>query len=236
MVIRDRLAALIYRLLALALGIVTLVLSVSTNSTSSIWDGLANYSTLVTFLGVSVLLSEIIANLIGITKNRKTLAPGIIPFIFHAALVLEIGLAFIHPFYCHFMAIAYFDSKILIYVFLTYIIFPLVILLDWLLYGEKGTVRWSYGMFPLFFPIFYYLFSLMWNLILDPGTYSLQIFNPNTFLVSTNLPEFFKNGDGWAGVFISCAVILGVIAALDYLIIFTNNLLAGRYSKRKKGY
>lgn len=235
MVIRDRLLALIYRIFGFGFGMTTLWLNISANATDGFWSGFSSYSTIITLFGTIVFFTEIITNLIGIKKARNTLAPGIFPFIFHATLALEVSLAATHPFYCHFVSAAYFDLIKLPYVLLTYMFFPLVMLLDWILFGEKGTVRWSYGMFPLFIPVFYYLFSLMEYLVMGSTSFSIKTFDPETFLVATNLPETFKGGNGWAGVFLSCVILLGLNVVVDFLIIFINDLFVGKYF-RKKGY
>ena len=84
-------------------------------------------------------------------------------------------------------------------------------------------------MFPLFVPIFYYLFSLMRKLLVSGSTYSTLVFDPNTFIMSNHLPEAFSAGNGWAGVFISILSIFAVITFVDFALILINNLLARRY-------
>ena len=84
-------------------------------------------------------------------------------------------------------------------------------------------------MFPLFIPIFYYLFSLMRKLLVSGSTYSTLVFDSNTFIMSNDLPEVFSAGNGWAGVFISIFVIIGIITFVDFTLILINNLLARRY-------
>ena len=229
MVIRDRLIALIYRIVILALGVWTLTVQLTTNAVNNFWVGFGNYASIVTLFGCVIILSEIIANAIGMREKRNTIAPGVVSFLFHGALVLLVSLAAIHPFYCYFVGADYMKADTFLYSLLSFILFPLAILLDWILFGEKGTVKWSYGMFPLFVPIFYYLFSLMRKLLVSGSTYSTLIFDSNTFIMSNYLPEAFSAGNGWAGVFISIFSIFAVITFVDYALILINNLLARRY-------
>jgi hypothetical protein len=229
MVIRDRLIALIYRIVALIIGIATLAIQLNTNVPNNFWAGFGNYATIVTLFSSIIILSEIIANAIGMREKRNTIAPGVVPFLFHGALALSVSLAVTHPFYCYFVGVDYMKADTLLYSLLSFIIFPLAILLDWILFGEKGTVKWSYGMFPLFVPIFYYLFSLMRKLLVSGSTYSTLVFDSNTFIMHKELPEAFSAGNGWAGVFISIFVIFGIITFVDFTLILINNLLARRY-------
>ena len=229
MVIRDRLIALIYRIVILALGVWTLTVQLTTNAVNNFWVGFGNYASIVTLFGCIIILSEIIANAIGMKEKRTTIAPGVVPFLFHGALTLLVSLAVIHPFYCYFVGVNYMKADTLLYSLLSFVFFPLAILLDWILFGEKGTVKWSYGMFPLFVPIFYYLFSLMRKLLVSGSTYSTLVFDPNTFIMSNHLPEAFSAGNGWAGVFISILSIFAVITFVDFALILINNLLARRY-------
>ena len=106
MVIRDRLIALIYRIVALIVGIGTLAIQLNTNAVNNFWAGFGNYATIVTLFGTVIILSEIIANAIGIREKRNTIAPGVVPFLFHGALALLVSLAIIHPFYCYFVIAA----------------------------------------------------------------------------------------------------------------------------------
>lgn len=229
MVIRDRLIALIYRIVILALGIWTLVVQLTTNAVNNFWMGFGSYASIVTLFGCIIILSEIIANAIGMKEKRTTIAPGVVPFLFHGALTLLVSLAAIHPFYCYFVGVEYMKMDTLLYSLLSFIFFPLAILLDWILFGEKGTVKWSYSMFPLFWPIFYFLFSLMRKFLISGSTYSTLVFDPNTFIMSNYLPDAFSAGNGWAGVFISIFSIFAIIVFVDFALIFINNLFAKRY-------
>ena len=229
MVIRDRLIALVYRIVIFGLGLWTVVVQFATNAVNNFWGGFGNYATIVTIFALVIILAEIIANAIGMKEKRNTIAPGVVPFLFHGALVLLASLAVTHPFYCYFSMIDYMKADTFLYSFLSFIAFPLAIVLDWILFGEKGTVKWSYGMFPLFIPIFYFLFSLMRKLLVSGSTYSTLVFDPNTFLMSAQLPDAFSAGNGWAGVFISVLSLFAIIVFVDFALIFINNLFAKRY-------
>ena len=235
MVIRDRLIALIYRIVILGLGLWTLAVQLGTNAINNFWAGFGNYATIVTLFGVIIILSEVIANAVGMKEKRNTVAPGVVPFFFHGALVLLASLMVTHPFYCYFAGVDYMKVDTLLYSLLSFIAFPFAIFLDWILFGEKGTVKWSYGMFPLFIPIFFFLFSLMRKLLVSGSTYSTLVFDPNTFIMSSYLPDAFAAGNGWAGVFISILTLFGIIVLVDFAFILINNLLARRYT-RESGY
>ncbi|MBR4274804.1 MAG: hypothetical protein IKQ34_02205 [Bacilli bacterium] len=229
MVIRDRLIALIYHIVALIIGIATLAIQLNTNVPNNFWAGFGNYATIVTLFSSIIILSEIIANAIGMREKRNTIAPGVVPFLFHGALALSVSLAVIHPFYCYFVGVNYMKPDTFVYSLLSFIVFPAIVLLDWILFGEKGTVKWSYGMFPLFFPIFYFLFSVMRKNLVSGSTYSTLVFDQNTFLMSKHLPDVFSAGNGWAGVFISILSLFAIIVLVDFALILINNLFAKRY-------
>lgn len=231
MVIRNRLAALIYRSIISILGIVSTIVLISTNIENGFWNSFFAYPTIVTLLGTLVIISETIANAVGMKNNLNTLAPGVVPMIFHGGLTLEVSLCVLQIPYLMLFNKNFFEGST-VYILLAFIIFPGAYLLDWLLFGEKGTVRWSYGMFPIFFPVFHYILSLMTHFIMGSETYLNKIFDPETFKSLTHLPEVFVAGDGWAGVLISTLVALVVVVATDFLLILINNLLAGRYSKK----
>ncbi len=124
MVIRDRLIALIYRIVALIIGIATLAIQLNTNVPNNFWAGFGNYATIVTLFGSIIILSEIIANAIGMREKRNTIAPGVVPFLFHGALALLVSLAIIHPFYCYFVGVNYMKPDTFVYSLLSFIVFP----------------------------------------------------------------------------------------------------------------
>lgn len=231
MVIRNRLAALIYRSLISVLGIIATIIMINLNSSKGFWNSFFAYPTIITLLGTLIVISETIANAIGMKNNVNTLAPGVIPLLFHSGLALEVSLCTLHLLASIVYKTRFFDGSA-VYALLAFVVFPSAYVLDWLLFGEKGTVRWSYGMFPLFFPIFHYLLSFMTHFITGSERYITQIFDPESFIGLSHLPEVFEAADGWVGVLISTLTSLLAIFVIDYLLILLNNLLAGRYSKK----
>jgi len=231
MVIRNRLAALIYRSIISILGIIAIIIGISANIENGFWNSFFAYPTIITLLGTLVIISETIANAIGMKNNINTLAPGVVPMIFHAALSLELSLCAIRIFTSALFGTGFFDGSI-INVLLAYIIFPGAYLLDWLLFGEKGTVRWSYGMFPLFIPVFHCILTLMTHYLTGSESYITAILNPELFNGAANLPDVLVAGDGWSGVVITTFIIWLMTLAMDYLLILINNFLAGRYFKQ----
>jgi hypothetical protein len=101
---------------------------------------------------------------------------------------------------------------------------------DYLLFGEKGTVRWKHPVFWELYPLFYFAFSLLVNWIFQQPWWAVEFFYSGTF---HNSGDFLAGNGGWNGVvFCSMSAWLGYLL-LAYIMVFLNNCYAGVYRKRK---
>lgn len=231
MVIRNRYLAFIYRLALLAFSFYALYLAFkylgALNENRSFF-ALAYFGTDALLLAVVVLLAEVIANLIGLKNGPDGIAPGVWSPLFVGVMVMLLFDTIAHPIMARLDGTSFFTADNLLYVSISKIAFPLLYMLDYLLFGEKGTVKWKHGFFWGFFPVFYFAFIMLTHFTWNATFFPYSFLSRETF---ADQPSFLANIGGWAGVwFVSVSFYLGFLA-LSYLTIFMNNLYAGAYRR-----
>ncbi len=234
MVIRNQIASLIYRLALFALGIASLCVAGISDSVLSPLNTFRNFGSVLTLVSSILVSIEIVANAISLAKNGvHRLAAGVYPPVTFVLLSLEVGFLFSHPLSSFLSNSSYFSSNgDITYVLLLSILFPIAYLLDWLLFGEKGTVKAVHLIEVAALPLLYYLISLFNHLIRgETFSYATAIFEPKNFLANSNVPLTFSENDGWNGVAISCFSVLGIYLASASLLLLLSNVLAGKVFK-----
>jgi hypothetical protein len=235
MVIRNRYYAFIYRLILLAFGFysfITLILSRNYEGNYAI--SLLYFETQVTLLGLAIVLAEVIANAIGLKKGAEGLAPGVWSPLYLGTLffLLADSLAYWGTapiFYGTFIR----DNEVQA-VIISKVVFPLLFLCDYMLFGEKGTVKWKHAIYWLLYPFFYFWILLATNYLWNYDWFAYPYFNIQNFASSSLLGlAAFK---GWGGVWISATFIFLGMILLSYAIIFFNFVWAGAYKRENKLY
>lgn len=226
MVIRNRWFAFIYRLLLLGIGIYCLVLLF----TEAVPTGVAGFGFLsfgieVTLFSTGVLAAEVIANGIGLKERNDTLAPGVWAPLYFAAFAYLLASSLAYAISCPIMYGLYFKPNEFLMTLFCRIIFPLLFLGDYLLFGEKGTVKWIHPVYWVIYPIFFFAMSLLCHYIWKFAWY------PYPFLDCVEASSGVFNDTIWANIWITGATFLVSFAALSFLLVFLNNLIAGVYRK-----
>jgi hypothetical protein len=229
MAIRNRFLAFFYRLIILGVGVYAAYLLFNYHAVGNEpTRGLYYFECQTLLFATIVLFAEVIANGIGLSKKTNGVVPGVWSPIFLAALSFVIFDSAVYASNAWATGTDFFvnaDKKIMLF---SKIIFPLLFLADYLLFGEKGTVKWKHPIFWGLYPLFYFLFSLLVHQIFNQPFWTVAFFNNGSAYFSTGL---FSGNGGWNGVVICsfCAWLgYNVIA---YLIIFFNYLYAGVYKK-----
>ncbi len=230
MVIRNQIAALIYRILLLAFGCYVLSVAILHDSVISPLNTFRNFASCLTLVSVLAILLEVIVNIISIfTHGNKRMASGIYPAITFVFLSLEIGYMAGHPLYCYLTGAPYMPAgEELLYTLLLSVLFPLGYFLDWLLFGEKGNVKAMHLLEIMALPLLYYLLSLFTHLAHgETFAYATAIFDPRNFLSNSFLPPLFQGNDGWNGVAIASFSLLAIDLCSALIVLFLSYLLAG---------
>lgn len=224
MVIRNQILSLLYRVTLLALGIGSLAVLVLDAGVSS----LLRYESVLTFFSSLLVLIEIIVNCISLKDGIRRMASGVYPAITFLALSLELGLMIGHPLYTFFADIPYFEDGLgFAAIFLPLILFPILYFLDWLLFGEKGTVKPFHLISLSAFPLLYYLSSVLNHLIKgEEAKYATLVFDPMTFLSNPNLSLVMTENEGWNGVAVACFSLLLIDVGCGLLLLITSHFLA----------
>ena len=224
MVIRNQILSLSYRVLLLALGVASLTVLVLDASAASLW----RYESVLTLLSSVLVLIEIVVNCISLKDGVRRMAAGVYPAITFLFLSLELGLMVGHPLYTFLSDIPYFEDGLgFAAIFLPLILFPILYFLDWLLFGEKGTVKPFHLISLSAFPLLYYLSSLLNHLIKgEDAKYATLVFDPRTFLNNANLSLVMKENEGWNGVAVACFSLLLIDIGCGLLLLLTSRFLA----------
>lgn len=228
MVLRDQIIAIIYRSLLFIFGLSALIIVGISDSMAGPLNAFRKYGNLLTLLSALIVLFEIIFNGISLSKGRKRMPSGVYPPIMFLLLSLEIGLAIAHPLYCFFGDLTYFSGgEANFYTLFITLLFPIFLLGDWLLFGEKGNLKARHLLDIPLLPILYYLFSYLNHLIRgDDIKYATVIFDEKTFIGNPSLPALFGENSGWNGVVISTFSILSIYIATGIIIFFLGKLLS----------
>ncbi len=231
MVIHDRISAFIYRVILLAIALTTVVfMFIAFTPAWPIffsWNGL---STLAVFF---IVLAEVIANAIGLPKRGKIIAPGVYSPIFMAALTMEISNVIAYATSSQIFFGFYFKEGKEIFIILSQIVLPIMFVLDYLFYGEKGTVKWNHALYWVVIPIFYFAYSYAAKMIYQMPSLPFPFTDCATY--NEMMTTFLANvAPEWAMPFINFSIFLVIYVGLSYLLIFFNNLLGNNYNSKNE--
>lgn len=227
MVIRNRLLSLIYRAIESGLAIFTLVITFQSPLKNS--RPFAYFSTEVTVFACIVFLLAFIFNLIDLIRHGIS---GIAAYVY-----MPITLATIV--YLLTNGISYWILFPLIHgepwaegmglaTVMTSAVLPLLALLGWLLFDEKGTVKWRHGFYYVVYPFFYCIYSELAHYIFQDDFFAYAFMRPDFYFFQ---PEILSGNGGNNGVIISTVLFLLAFEAVSFLLIFLSNLLAGKYRR-----
>lgn len=214
--VRNRLLSLLSRVLSLILLIAFLSLYAAQAENPAAF--VCYYHVQAGILLIFVFFLEITANAIDLRHGARG---------FPAGLYMPITLAVF--FYCFTSALLYFSFVLPAYgralPLYGHVYAGLLFLLpalDWVLFDEKGTLRWYFGFIFLAYPIFYSVFMLFRPYIFpaiplypDGAQYPYWVFDPERPL----FPLYASLG------------LLGMFG-ISMLLILLNNLFGGKYRKR----
>lgn len=232
MLIRNRLVALIYRVLELGLGIYALIVLVMADKTeASPMQSFVYFGTECLFFMVVIVALEVIFNAIDLAKNGIN---GIAAYVYMpltlAVMTFLIVDALSYNISAPFMG-GYAEGEALQGVLLAHVFVPLAFLTDYLLFLEKGTVRWRHALYWLIYPVSYFALIMSAHYIYKNDFYPYPFLNHERFASADN-PEILSGNVGWNGVIIVLASILAGFICVSFLVIFLNNILAGKYRRR----
>jgi len=227
MVIRNRLASLLYRALEVALAIYTLVATFA----SPLRDvrPIAYFSTEADIFVCIIVILAFVFNLIDLIRHgiHGIAAYVYMPLTFAGVVYLvseAIGYWTLYPL-VH--GVPWADGMALA-TLLSHLALPLVIFLGWLLFDEKGTVRWRHNLYYLVFPLFYIVYSELAHYIFQDNFFPYEIMKPSFY---TGFPSFLSGNGGWNG---SITVMSGILLAfllISLTLTLLSNILAGKYRR-----
>lgn len=219
MIIRNRLAAIVYRSIALAGEIICMIL-VAHFAGASFVSYASYFPTLGGYIYMACLAMLIIFNAIDLKKGPKGIAAGIwMPFGLGVVWLAAITIAF-YLFYM--IPLGHTDYSV--QDILLYLVMPAAYIADWALFEEKGTVKYGIIPFWIFFILVYLLFILVrpyvWNGEKLPG----GTYYPYSFL------DFDRWGVARVWAYICAALLICVVTA--FLMVLLNDLVSGKFRKR----
>lgn len=230
MIIRNRLLSLLYRIVVLGFGIASVIMLLICYQTYGTWM-LGRFDILITVYTALLALTEVIINSIDLRKGIKGQPAGVHAPLLLAAVIYEVSDVIIYAVSRNFVSMPYLIEGSEVMTIFVHIILPALLLLDWMLFGEKGTVKWSHSLMILFFPILYSGFMFMVQTISENSSMSLMYVSAIIFQQGTSYPEWMKEANGMAGVAVILGVDFAVFIVVTYLSIFFSNLMAGKYAK-----
>lgn len=228
MVIQNRLMSLIYRSITFGIAVAALVMLCYCYRTFGTWE-LVRFDILITTFTIVVLVIEIIVNSIDLKNGIRGKIAPIWPPLMAAMVIYEASDIFI---FAISRAILHADYLILeseVMTIFAHLLLPILVILDWLLFAEKGTVKWSQSYMILFFPIFYSGAILILETIQQSNALSLMYVSALNFVQGSSSPEWMTQASGLAGVAFVTGICFVVFIVITVLFIFFNDLIAGKY-------
>ncbi len=232
MVIRNRILALIYRLIGTIIGIVSLVFVFASDSPHAFsLNPMRFIGTEITMFSTIVLIIEAIITGISFRATQKKYF-GIYGQVLYLAVGLEMALALSRPLSYLFINggninVPYFLADRLLTQIFIYIVFPIFVFFDWILFSEKGNWKYRWIIYLISIPLFYTVFAILNHYIRTSTTFATTIFDANTFLNYHILGEC----NGWVGVILSSLTIFGVYVLSGLTIVFLSYLFSGKYHR-----
>jgi len=110
---------------------------------------------------------------------------------------------------------------------------PILALIDYLLFEEKGTVKKSYPLYWSFYPLFFGVFTLIGPLYKPENSFPDTFFDSAHFQI-TATANWMSGNAGWNGVSFFSLIFLFAFIALSFLLVFFNDLVGGRFKKTAK--
>jgi hypothetical protein len=218
MMIRNRLLSLLYRIAAFGIAVWTCVL-VGAENQSLFFGYFSVQSQLITTIAFGLL---IIFNFIDLLRHGIHGVP--------AGIWMPVSLAFL----CYSFVTgtvgnvyAFFGLSYSLNVILVQIVVPILFLVDWILFEEKGTVKWWHAFYWMIFPSFYLAF-----IFIRPKIWPNTEF---TLLGKTSLYPYDiidPNAHGWTQVLLVSLAAVFAFFLVGLVLIFFNNLMAGRFRRR----
>ena len=224
MIIRNRLFALLYRIVAFILTVTTIALSVEeAHRCGYQWVVLINYfEFLVAFAAMIIFGLLIIFNSIDLKKGINGIAAGI--YMPVALGLVSFSFLNLIAFTCY--TIPTEGHSYGLPQFLLNIGIPLLVIADWVLFEEKGTVKWPLISFYVLLQTIYMMFMLVRKDVWSDVTLFNGRMVPYPFFDAENLKQ---------GLLVLSIVIYIVGgSAISSLTVLLNNIFAGKYKNRKK--
>ncbi len=110
---------------------------------------------------------------------------------------------------------------------------PLLVLVDYLLFIEKGSVSYSHPPYFAIYPFFYVI--IMWVKPFITGydvLSSCRFLSPQAYML-LDLPFISGNG-GYNGMCIASVLILVIFLAIAYILVFLDHFFGGRFKRQDK--
>ncbi len=231
MAIRNRLFSLIYRIIELVLGVYVLVfLFLSDKTDANVFQSFLYFSTEAMFLMVAIVFCEVICNFVDLLKNGKDgLAAGVYMPLTLMGLTMIISDCLVYNISSPFLG-GYALGQELFSVLLAHIFMPIIFFLDYLLFDEKGTVKWKHVVIWLIYPLAYFTLIMVAHYIFKNNIYPYPFLNPNA--LATSSEEILSGNHGWNGSLIIISLMMLGFLILGSFMVFLNNLLAHKYKRR----
>lgn len=235
MVIRETFSAFCVRLLTLVLAIATLtLLLIDDQMEGAPLNGIRYYAEITTLIVAFVMLLKAIVNFRGLFGGgaRHRLAPSCPAPLSFFALCVSMGLAIAHPLYVFYLNSPYFPSDGAVGAIFAYIILPLLVLIEWLLFEKKGIIKWPFAFYAAMPPLFYFVGSFLSHGVRgESSAFACGIFDHWSFMIGQNegLFAFLSGNDGWNGVAFSSLSVLFCQLLVAFFLLFLGDSLAGKY-------
>lgn len=227
---QNRIVALIYRTLALGCAVAALVmLSLGYGNTGPWLFG--RYDYLITILAIIVLLAEVIINAIDLRKGTSGYIAPAWPVLVLAMVIYEVSDVLVYAMSRSISQQPYLIPSCEVMTIFAHLLVPILVLIDWIFFAEKATIKWSH-IFPiLFFPLAYCLAFFILEMIMQSGAPTLMYVSATTFM-GESFDSWMKGGGGMAGVGFVTGLCFIVFALVTIFFIFMSGLASGRFRKK----
>lgn len=229
---QNRITSLIYRIFVLGCAIATLVmLSICYGSTGTWLFGRCDF--IIAILAIVVLIAEITINAIDLKRRgiNGQVAP-VWPALVLALVIYEASDVLVYLMSRSIALQPYLIAGSEVMTIFAHLLLPILILIDWVFFAEKATIKWSHFFAILFFPLAYCLAYFVLEMIMQSSAQTLMYVSSTTFAVGESFPEWMRQGAGMAGVGFVTGLCFLIFALVTILFIFISGLVAGKFHKK----
>lgn len=235
MAIRNRLISLIYRSVLLIIAVTTLIVSYPIFADVGGFGAfISSFEAQTTVFATLIIAIEVLIGALTMKYQRQALPSGVWTPLYVASISFVLYAEMVAPILCLvFNTTPYFPPSSVSGAILLRIVLPIMYLLDYILFGEKGTATYISVTMWVVYPAMYVLLFGLIGSFNEYGTYFYPFLAGETF---AHMDNFLSANEGGIGVLFATIGFAVAYMPVGIFMVFLSDLLSGKFIRRSDDY